>query len=67
MLRILSLDLTLRRSKPNFGNQPLLLVFLLKLFHSKGPLKLMQRVKIARSFLQSVSNQFHVIILSLPM
>ena len=27
----------------------------------------MQRVKIAHSFLQSVSNQFHVIILSLPM
>ena len=26
----------------------------------KGPVKLMQRVKIARSFLQSVSNQFHV-------
>ena len=30
----------------------------------KGPVKL---VKIAHSFLQSVSNQFHVIILSLPM
>ena len=32
----------------------------------KGPVKLMQRVKIAHSFLQSVLNQFHVIILSLP-
>ena len=30
-------------------------------------MKLMQRVKIAHPFLQSVSNQFHVIILSLPM
>ena len=33
----------------------------------KGPVKLMQRVKIAHSFLQFVSNQFHVTILSLPM
>ena len=34
----------------------------------KGPVnvKLIKRVKIAHSFLQSVSNQFHVIILSLP-
>ena len=34
---------------------------------TKGPVKLMQRVKIAHLFLQSVSNQFHFIILSLPM
>ena len=33
----------------------------------KGPVKVIKRVKIAHSFLQSVSNQFHVIILSLPM
>ena len=33
----------------------------------KGPVKLIKRVKIAYSFLRSVSNQFHVIILSLPM
>ena len=33
----------------------------------KGPVKLIKRVKIAHSFLRSVSNQFHVIILSLPM
>ena len=33
----------------------------------KGPVKLIKRVKIAHSFLQSVLNQFHVIILSLPM
>ena len=33
----------------------------------KGPVKLMQRVKIANSFLQSVSKQFHFVILSLPM
>ena len=33
----------------------------------KGPVKLIKRVKIAHSFLQSVSNQFQVIILSLPM
>ena len=33
----------------------------------KGPVKLIKRVKIAHSFSQSVSNQFHVIILNLPM
>ena len=33
----------------------------------KGPVKLTKRVKIAHPFLKSVSNQFHVIILSLPM
>ena len=33
----------------------------------KGPVKLIKRVKIAHSFLQSVSDQFNVIILSLPM
>ena len=33
----------------------------------KGLVKLIKRVKIARSFLQSVSDQFHIIILSLPM
>ena len=32
---------------------------------SKEPVKLIKRVKIAHSFLQSVSNQFHVIILKL--
>ena len=35
--------------------------------NAKVPGKLMQQVKIAHSFLQSVSNQFHVIILNLPM
>ena len=35
--------------------------------HYKGPVKLIKRVKIAHSFLQSVLNQFHVIILSLNM
>ena len=34
---------------------------------SKGPVKLIKRVKIAHSFLQSVSDQFHIIILSLLM
>ena len=34
---------------------------------NKGPVKLIKRVKIAHSFLQSVSDQFHVIILSLLM
>ena len=38
-----------------------------KLVYSKGSVKLIKREKIAYSFLQSVSNQFHVIILSLPM
>ena len=33
----------------------------------KGPVKLIKRVNIAHPFLQSVSDQFHVIILSLPM
>ena len=33
----------------------------------KGLVKLIKRVKIVHSFFQSVSNQFHVIILSLPM
>ena len=34
---------------------------------NKGPVKLIKPVKIAHSFLQSVSSQFHFIILSLPM
>ena len=34
---------------------------------AKGTVKLMQRVKIAHSFLQFVSNLFHFIILILPM
>ena len=33
----------------------------------KGPVKLVEWVTIAHSFLQSVSDQFHIIILSLPM
>ena len=33
----------------------------------KGSIKLIKRVKIVHSFLQSVSNQFYVIMLSLPM
>ena len=33
----------------------------------KGPVKLIKWVKIAHSFLQSVSNQFHFIFLNLPM
>ena len=33
---------------------------------TKGTVKLIKRVKIAHSFLQSVSNQFHFTILSLP-
>ena len=36
-------------------------------FWQKGPVKLIKWVKIAHSFSQSVSNQFHVISLSLPM
>ena len=38
-----------------------------KVASMKGPVKLIQWVKIAHSFLQSVSNLFHSIILSLPM
>ena len=33
---------------------------------TKGPVKLIKQVKITHSFLQSMSNQFHIIILSLP-
>ena len=40
--------------------------FIIEIF-DRGPVKLIKRVKIAHSFLQSVSDQFHVIILSLPM
>ena len=36
-------------------------------FLDKGPVKLIKRVKIANSFLQSVSDKFHVTILSLSM
>ena len=36
-------------------------------YYDKGLVKLIKRVKITHSFLQSVSNQFHVIILILPM
>ena len=35
--------------------------------NEKGPVKLIKRVKIAHSLLQFASNQFYVIILSLPM
>ena len=34
---------------------------------SEGPVKLIKQVKIAHSFLKSVSNQFHVTILNFPM
>ena len=40
--------------------------FIIEIF-DKGPVELIKRVKIAHSFLQSVSNQFHVIILGLPL
>ena len=40
--------------------------FVIEIFDN-GPVKLIKWVKIAHSFLQSVSNQFHAIILSLPM
>ena len=40
---------------------------LLSRYIAKGPVKLIKRVKVAHSFLQSVSDQFHVIILSLSM
>ena len=33
---------------------------------SKGSVKLIKRVKISHSFLHSVSNQFHIIILRFP-
>ena len=36
-------------------------------YYDKGPVKLIKWVKIAHSVLQSVSNQFQVIILRLPM
>ena len=39
--------------------------FIIEIF-DKGPVKLIKRVKIAHSFLHSLSDQFHVIISSLP-
>ena len=39
----------------------------LKSMGATGPVKLIQRVNIARLFLQSVLNLFHFTILSLPM
>ena len=36
------------------------------LMELKRPVKLIKRVKIAHSFLQSLSDQFHAIILGLP-
>ena len=36
-------------------------------YRVKGPVKLIKQVKIAHSFLQSVSDQFHIITLSLLM
>ena len=60
-LRLLEILVVLRELKKK-------LTFLLRdLPLSKGPVKLIKRVKIAHSFLQSVSDQFHVIIPSLPM
>ena len=40
--------------------------FIIEIF-GKGPVKLIKRVKIAHSLLQPVSDQFHIIILGLPM
>ena len=40
--------------------------FIIEIF-DKGPVKLIKQVKIAHSFLQSVSTQSHLIMLSLPM
>ena len=48
-------------------NRFLILLLLVRELTSKGPLKLIQGVKIAHSFLQFVSNPFYFIILSLPM
>ena len=62
---------TYSRTSPNNTEQSsvgvrrsdtLLFLFIL----GKGPVKLMQRVKTAHSFLQSLSNHLYVIILSLP-
>ena len=46
---------------------PLSFGWRLFVFKMKELVKLIKRVKIARYFLQYVSDQFHVIILSLPM
>ena len=53
---------------PAFGNQELLPFnpILDGGGGGNGAVKLIKRVKIAHSFLPSVSNQFHVIILSWP-
>ena len=39
----------------------------INLIDKNGPVKLIKRVKIAHLSLQSVSDQFHIVILSLPM
>ena len=52
---------------PSKSLNGVLLIFTKERSATKGPVKLIKRVKIAHSFLQSVSDQFHVIILSLPM
>ena len=43
------------------------LCFFFQSYCVKGLVKLIKRVKIAHSFLHSVSNQFHIFILSLRM
>ena len=40
--------------------------FITEIF-DKGPVNLIKRVKIAHSFSRSVSDQFHIIILNLPL
>ena len=41
-------------------------LYVFAIYQGKGPIKIIKRVKIAHSFLQSVSDQFHAAILSLP-
>ena len=53
-------------NSPSKSLKGVLLIFTQERSATKGPVKLIKRVKIAHSFLQSVLNQFHVIILSLP-
>ena len=52
----------IRTISPGYMSRALLFTFP----HCKGPLKLIKWIKIAHSFLQSLSNLFHFIILSLP-
>ena len=71
-LKIVQCNMPLRSDKSSCDilcilMQVIYIFFPNKIYEKGGPVKLMQQVKIAHSFLQSLSDQFHAISLSLPM